>query len=126
MSLLADFARTCVILKRTRRPDGSGGWLTDWDEGETFTARFALDSSIEARRAEREGVTSVYSVLVDQDAGVTYGDYFRDQQTKRAYRVTSHPCEKESPRSAGFSLKYFTAERKEPPDDEGSGTSGVV
>lgn len=67
---------------------------------------------MEARRAEKEGVTSVYSVLVQQSVPIEYNDFFRDKTTGETYRVTSEPTAKQSPRSASFSLKYFTAEKK--------------
>lgn len=61
MSLLDAFARPCVLMKKTRTPDGAGGGISTWSEGEEFTNYQALDTSLEARRAEQEGVTSVYS-----------------------------------------------------------------
>lgn len=67
---------------------------------------------MEARRAEKEGVTSVYSALVEKSVPIEYNDYFRDEETTQTYRVTSDPTEKETPRSSTLSLKYFTAERK--------------
>ena len=115
MSLLNDFARPCVLMEKTRVPDGEGGYTVDWTEGATFKNYQALDTSMEARRAEKEGVTSVYSALVDKALPIEYGDYFKDTETGLTYRVTSNPSEKESPKSATFSLKYFTAERKELP-----------
>ena len=115
MSLLNDFARTCVLMEKTRVPDGEGGYTLDWTDGATFKNYQALDTSMEARRAEKEGVTSVYSALVDKALPIEYGDYFKDTETGLTYRVTSNPSEKESPKSATFSLKYFTAERKELP-----------
>ena len=115
MSLLNDFARACVLMEKTRIPDGEGGYTLDWTEGATFQNYQALDTSMEARRAEKEGVTSVYSALVDKALPIEYGDYFKDTETGLTYRVTSNPSEKESPKSATFSLKYFTAERKELP-----------
>ena len=115
MSLLNDFARLCVLMEKTRVPDGEGGYTLDWAEGATFQNYQALDTSMEARRAEKEGVTSVYSALVDKALPIEYGDYFKDTETGLTYRVTSNPSEKESPKSATFSLKYFTAERKELP-----------
>ena len=115
MSLLNDFARTCVLMEKTRVPDGEGGYTVDWKDGATFNNYQALDTSMEARRAEKEGVTSVYSALVDKALPIEYGDYFKDTETGLTYRVTSNPSEKESPKSATFSLKYFTAERKELP-----------
>ena len=115
MSLLSDFARTCVLMEKTRAPDGEGGYTIDWKDGVSFQNYQALDTSMEARRAEKEGVTSVYSALVDKAIPIEYGDYFKDTETGLTYRVTSNPYEKESPKSATFALKYFTAERKELP-----------
>ena len=115
MSLLNDFARPCVLMEKTRVEDGESGYIIDWKDGVSFQNYQALDTSMEARRAEKEGVTSVYSALVDKALPIEYGDYFKDTETGLTYRVTSNPSEKESPKSATFSLKYFTAERKELP-----------
>lgn len=115
MSLLDDFARTCVLLEKTRTPDGEGGYTTEWADGAEFQNFQALDTSMEARRAEKEGVTSVYSALVDKAVPIEYNDYFKDLSTGLTYRVTSNPEEKEAPASASFNLKFFTAERKVPP-----------
>lgn len=115
MSLLNDFARPCVLMEKTRVPDGEGGYTLDWTEGAAFQNYQALDTSMEARRAEKEGVTSVYSALVNKALPIEYGDYFKDTETGLTYRVTSNPFEKESPKSATFALKYFTAERRELP-----------
>lgn len=111
MSLLDDFARKCVLMEKTREPDGEGGYITNWKDGIEFTNHQALDASMEARRAEQEGVTSVYSALVRKDLPIEYNDVFKDKETGFTYRVTSEPKEKEAPKSASFPLKFFTAER---------------
>lgn len=113
MSLLDDFARECVIMEKTREPDGAGGYITEWREGAKFTNYQALDSSMEARIAEKQGVTSLYSALVNKNVPIAYNDYFKDIATGLTYRVTSNPEEKIAPKSSSFDLKYFTAERKE-------------
>lgn len=115
MSLLDDFARPCVLLDKSRQPDGEGGSNTVWVDSIEFMNYQTMDTSMEARRAEKEGVTSVYSVLVDKAVPIEYNDYFRDTTTGETYRVTSNPEDKQSPKSATFSLRYFTAERKVPP-----------
>lgn len=115
MSLLDDFSRTCIIMDKVRQPDGAGGYITQWQEGASFQNYQALDTSMEARRAEKEGVTSVYSVLVRKDVPIEYGDFFKDLENGNTYRVTSRPEEKEAPRSSTLPLKYFAAERKELP-----------
>ena len=115
MSLLDDFARPCVLLEKSRVPDGAGGWVTEWTEGAEFLNYQALDTSMEARIAEKQGVTSLYSALVDKAVPIELNDYFKDKETGETYRVTSNPEEKKAPKSASFSLKYFTAERKAVP-----------
>lgn len=115
MSLLDEFARTCVLMEKSRQPDGDGGYITTWTEGAEFKNYQSRDTSMESRIAEKQGVTSVYSALVDVAVPVEYGDYFRDVETGAVYRVTSRPEEKTAPKSASFSLKYFTAERTELP-----------
>lgn len=116
MSLLDDFASTCVLMEKSRQPDGEGGWLpTEWKEGAEFQNYQAIDTSMEARIAEKQGVTSVYSALVDKSVPIEYGDYFKDKLTGNVYRVTSNPSEKQAPKSSTFLLKYFTAERTELP-----------
>lgn len=113
MSLLDDFARSCVLMEKKRVPDGAGGWLTEWTEGAEFTNYQSLDTSLEARVAEKEGVTSLYSALVDKDFPIEYNDVFRDTATSQTYRVTSNPEEKIAPKSSTLPLKYFTAEKWE-------------
>ena len=98
MSLLDDFSHSCIIMDKLTKPDGEGGYATAWSEGAEFANYVALDSSLEARQAEAQGVTSVYK-------DVTTGAYFR---------VTSRPEEKQAPASASpmlQNLKSFTAER---------------
>lgn len=112
MSLLDDFARNCVLMEKTRVSDGEGGYYVQWTEGVEFKNYMALDTSMEARRAEKEGVTSVYSALVEKTVPIEYGDYFKDVSTGGTYRVTSDPADKQAPKSATRPLKYFTAERK--------------
>ena len=118
MSLLDDFSQQCVLMEKKRVPDGAGGYEVTWTEGAEFLNYQALDTSMEARRAEKEGVTSVYSALVNKTVPIEYMDYFRDVASGVTYRVTSNPEEREAPKSAGATirgLKFFTAERKELP-----------
>ena len=112
MSLLDDFGHKCVLMEKKRVPGDEGGWTTEWKEGAEFINYQALDTSMEARRAEKEGVTSLYSALVDKSVPIEYNDYFKDLKTGETYRVTSDPEDKQAPKTASFDLKYFTAERR--------------
>ena len=121
MSLLDEFARPCVLLEKTRIPDGEGGYITTWKDGVEFINHQALDTSMEARIAETQGLTSVYSALVDKSVPIEYGDVFRDVETGDTYRVTSDPKDKQAPRSASVQLKFFTAEAYPLPSDDEPG-----
>ena len=111
MSLLDDFARICVLMEKQRVPDGAGGYMVQWTEGAEFTNYQALDTSMEARIAEKQGVTSLYSALVDSDFPIEYNDVVTATEPGQTYRVPSNPEEKVAPKSSTLPLKYFTAER---------------
>ena len=111
MSLLDDFAWPCVLMEKKRVSDGAGGSIVEWTEGAEFTNYQGVDTSMEARRAEKEGVTSLYSVLVDKAVPIEYNDVFKNKTTGETYRVTSNPKDKQAPKSSTVPLKYFTAER---------------
>lgn len=113
MALIDDFSSHCVLMEKQRVPDGEGGYITSWVEGIEFENYQTLDTSMEARIAEKQGVTSVYSALMKKNVPIEYGDVFKDKTTGITYRVTSNPDEKQAPKSASFDLKYFTAERWE-------------
>ena len=113
MSLLDDFARECVLMEKSVEADGAGGYNVTWTEGASFSNYQAIDSSMEARIAEKQGVTSVYNALVIKSLPIEYNDVFKDTATNLTYRVTSNPTDKEAPQSATFDLKFFTAERWE-------------
>ena len=112
MSLLEDYQRPCVIMEKTREPDGAGGYYTTWTEGLFFFNYQALDTSMQARIAEKQGVTSVYTGMIEKSVPLEYGDYYKDIASGETYRVTSNPQEKEAPASSTLSFKAFTAERK--------------
>ena len=59
MSLLTQAMEDVVMLEKTRVPDGEGGFTTDWADGVQFKAAINFDSSMEARTAEKAGVTSL-------------------------------------------------------------------
>lgn len=115
--LLGSVAKKCILMERMRISDGESGYITTWTEGVEFNNYQGLDTSMEARIAEKEGVTSVYSALVDKALPIEYGDYFKDLESGKTYRVTSEPDEKQAPKISTMNLKYFTAEKKALPSN---------
>lgn len=102
MSLLDDFARPCVLLEKSRTPDGAGGYVTIWTDGVEFANYQMLDTSMEARRAEKEGVTSVYSVLVQKpyQSIITTSSATRRPARRTASRPSQRTSKHRSPQAS--------------------------
>ncbi len=110
MSLLSEAMETCVMLDKKTVPDGYGGYRTTWTTGATFKAAIVFDTSIEARRAEGEGVSSLYTITTGREMVLQYHDVFIRGADNKIFRVTSDGDDKYTPRSAGLNMRQVTAE----------------
>lgn len=110
MSLLDDFKTTCAFMEKKRVPDGEGGFNTTWSDGAKFQAAVTLDTSIEARAAEKQGVTSVYTVTIPRSMNLEYHDVIKRLYDGKVFRVTSDGDDKHTPKSATLDMRQVTAE----------------
>lgn len=110
MSLLTQAMEDVVMLEKKRVPDGEGGFTVEWVPGVSFKAAVTFDSSMEARTAEKQGVTSLYTVAVPVNAKLEYHDVFRRVRDGKVFRVTSDGDDKITPASASFQFAQVTAE----------------
>lgn len=115
MSLLFDAMELVVLMERKRVSDGAGGFITSWVEGPEFDASITFDSSMVARIAESQGVTSLYSVWVDKNTQLDYHDVFKRLSDSKIFRITSDSDDKKTPDSASFQVRKYTAEEWELP-----------
>lgn len=113
MSLIDDWKESCVLLEKTRTPDGEGGFTTIWTDGAEFLAAITFNSSMEALAAESQGVTSLYTVTTDRNALLSYHDVFRRAKDGKIFRVTSDGEDKQTPDRATFQFSQVTAEEWE-------------
>lgn len=110
MSLIDEFKTPCVMLEKKRVPDGEGGFITSWAEGAEFKAAVVFDSSLEARAAEQQGVSSLYTVTTAKNAKLEYHDVFKRLSDGKIFRVTSDGDDKQTPERATFQFAQVTAE----------------
>lgn len=112
MSLIEAFMTPCVIMEKTRVKDGAGGFITQWTEGVQFDAAITMDTTMEARMAEKAGVSAVYTVTTH---GVKLGfdDKIKRLSDGRYFRITSDGVDKHSPIVASFDISQANAERWE-------------
>lgn len=113
MSLLDDFMDKCIILNKQTVADGYGGYITTWAEGAEFQAAITFDTSLEARTAEKSGVSSLYTVTTARTLTLEYHDVFKRLRDGKIFRVTSDGDDKFTPVSAGLDMRQVTAEEWE-------------
>lgn len=116
MSLLSEQMENCVIVDKTTRSDGYGGVVTEWADGAEFQAATVLDSSIQARVAESQGVTGIYTVTTEKSINLQYHDVFRRLSDGKIFRVTSDGDDKKTPSSATLNMRQVSAEEWELPN----------
>ena len=110
MSLLKNAYEPVMLLEKIRRPDGEGGFITEWTESVEFEAAITFDTSLESRIAEKQGVTSRYTITTNKGAKLEYHDIIRRLRDGKIFRVTSDGDDKQTPKSASFQFLQVTAE----------------
>ena len=125
MSLLDDYMENCVMIDKTSVSDGRGGFDYAFVEGAEFQAAITLDNSIQAKIAEQQGVTGIYSVTTQKSINLQYHDIFRRSSDGKVFRVTSDGDDKKTPPSAMLNMRQVSAEEytlpSTMPDSYGSG-----
>lgn len=110
MSLVDAFKETCTLMQRTRSSDGEGGYSSAWAAGAEFQAAIVMDTTLQARTAEKEGMTAVYTVTADKSVSLGFHDVFRRNSDGKTFRVTSDSTDKETPSVASFQFSQVSAE----------------
>lgn len=110
MSLLSDAMESCVMLNKRTTADGYGGYISTWEDGAEFQAAITFDTSLDARVADKQGVTSLYTITTSRGMTLEYHDVFRRVRDNKIFRVTSDGDDKFTPLSATLDMRQVTAE----------------
>ena len=110
MSLLDSAMEKCTFLIKTKVLDDYGGYSNAWVDGVEFDSAITFDSSMQARIAEKEGVTSRYTVTTRRSLTLQYNDYFRRERDGKLFHVTSDGDDVFSPASATLDMRQVQAE----------------
>lgn len=102
MSLITESMEPCAIMEKVRSPDGEGGFITDWVPGVEILASITFDSSMQARIADKQGVTSLYTVTVAKNAMLEYHDVIKRLSDGKILRITSDGDDKQTPARTQF------------------------
>lgn len=103
MSMIEESMESCVFMQKVRVADGEGGFITTWTPGEDqFKASITFDSSMQARTADKLGVTSLYTVTTSKNAALEYHDVIKRLSDGKIFRITSDGDDKQTPARAMF------------------------
>lgn len=113
MSLLQDAMVDCILMNKSKNPDGAGGFVTEWTEGAMFKAAISSNTSTEAQIAEAQGLKRIYSVITNKNAVLDHNDVFKRVSDGATFRVKSDGNDVKTPDSAFLNMSQVTAERWE-------------
>ncbi len=113
MSLLQDAFEKCIFINKIKAPDGEGGFNVEWQEGGQFECAVTFDNSLEGRTAQKQGVTSVYTVTTNKNVVLDYHDVFKRVRDGKIFRITSDNDDMQTPKMASFQVRVASAEEFE-------------
>lgn len=111
MSLLEDAFEKAYIMDKTTEPDGYGGVITTWTEGAEIKAAFSLDTSLQAKIAQEQGVKDLYSITTRKNVILRYHDWIKRARDGALFRATSNGDDNVTPKSAGLNMRVVSAEK---------------
>lgn len=101
----------CVLLNKITTADGYGGYVTEWQEGAEFKAAITLNTSMEARIAEKQGVTALYTITTTKALNLQYHDVIKRVADGKFFRVTSDGDDNHTPNGIGaLDMRQVSAE----------------
>ena len=110
MSLLSEAFEAFALMDKTTTPDGYGGFIATYVQGAEFRATAVFDTSIEARVAGVQGVTSLYTITTARATNLQYHDVCKRLSDGKIFRCTSDGDDKKTPKSASLDMRQVTAE----------------
>lgn len=98
------------ILNKTIEDDGFGGQREYYAIGAAFDGVLVLNNSIEAQRAEKEGVTGLYTLTVEKKYRLPWHTVFaKSGDMSQTYRVTTKD-DNSTPDTTALNLRTVNVE----------------
>lgn len=110
MSLIDCMMETCVFMEKRQTPDGSGGYIPNWVDGNPFMAAIVRDTSTEARIAEAAGTVEMYTITVSRSVRLEYHAVIKRLSDGKTFRITSDNAEKKTPHCTALDIAQSNAE----------------
>lgn len=111
MTLLDSMRDPCVMMDKRTVSDGMGGFTTVWTEGATFDATIIKNNSNEAVVGQQQGMSELFTVVVDKSITLDYHDVFKRVSDGQTFRLTSSTLDSAAPERSTIPIAKATCER---------------
>ena len=101
----------CVMMNKSSVPDMIGGFSNEWVDGAAFRAAIVKNSTLQAKIAEKEGGTELYTVTFAKSLPLAFHDVFKRTSDGAVFRVTSNVTDSKTPNVSTFQFGQVSAER---------------
>ena len=115
--ILDDYKEEFAFMDKVHQIDSEGGQVVTWSQGSSFLAALRFDSSLQAKRAQAEGVQDLYTLIVDRSINLEYNDVVKRLEDGQTFRITSSGKDHKTPQSAGLNMRAVSAKVWQIPDD---------
>jgi len=117
MSLLDEAMETFIIIDKRMVEDGYGGLVPRYEEGARIKCAVQFNNSIDAKVADAQGVSSVYTLTTKKNINLQYHDVLRRVRDGKIFRITSDGDDLYTPASATLDMRNVSAEEWELPNE---------
>ena len=119
MSLLDEYKEEFAFMDKSHTRDSEGNPLVTWTQSEaTFKAAIRFDSSVQAKRAQAEGVEDLYTIVTGREVDLEFNDVVKRLGDGTTFRVTTSGKDNHTPASAGLNMRAVSAKLWAIPDNE--------
>lgn len=104
-TVMQGYVKEFCFMERSRTPDGVGGFVTQWADGEHFEAVERHDTTVEAQIAEQASTAATYTLYLNKGVPLAFPDYIKRLEDGQTFQVTSDAGDKVAPAESGMDLK---------------------
>ena len=99
-----------VRLYPAQTPDGSGGFRTVWQAGETVQAVCIQTGTDVENPAQKSDAKAQYTLLTRRAVSLPFHAVLRRESDGRIFRITDDSADRKTPDGARLDLRQYTAE----------------
>lgn len=111
MSLIDKAMEDFILVDKKSQDDGYGGVEEVWVDGASVKGALVLNSSMQAKIAQKEGVNDVYTLTTKKNVNLAFHQVIKRVSDGQIFRVTSNGNENKTPKTSKIDMRQVSCER---------------